>query len=224
LITAVRSAEPHPANRQPIAVHFGESIMPAQDAQGAAPPQPVGQRLLGSTVTPRLSDAQINTRVSELAEAINQAFAGSEKLVVIGVMKGALVFTADLIKHLNMPCQLELVSLSSYGNGDTSSGRVNGSLDHLPDLSGQDVLIVEDILDTGRTLNHLTRALKVRFPGMNRLKTAVLLDKPSRREQPFEADFTGFTVENEFLVGRGLDFQGLYRNLPYVGVLHDAKH
>ncbi|MGE0200225.1 MAG: hypoxanthine phosphoribosyltransferase [Candidatus Melainabacteria bacterium] len=215
-------SRPTLASRAVPAPSFGQSAAsaPHSDTVAFQHPQPAAENRLEV----RLSDERINNRVRELAGEINRTFTDSDPLVVLGVMKGALVFTSDLIKQLNMPCQLELVTLSSYGNGDTSSGRVNGSLDHLPDLSGRDVLIVEDILDTGHTLTHLTGALKDRYPEMNQLKTAVLLDKPERRETPFEADFTGFTVANEFLVGRGLDYQGLYRNLPDVAVLKGTTH
>jgi hypoxanthine phosphoribosyltransferase len=155
-------------------------------------------------------------RVQELAEQISGDYAGRE-LIVIGVLKGAFIFMADLIRAMQVPCKIDFVQLASYGSGTVSAGQVIIKKDIDLPIAGRDVLIVEDILDTGLTLSFLFETLKDRTP--RSLKVCVLLDKKMRRKVPFEADYTGFAIEDRFVVGYGLDFDERGRYLPDVGVI-----
>ena len=159
---------------------------------------------------------QLAARVQALAEQIRADYAGKSPLVV-GVLRGCFVFMADLVRHLDLPLTLDFMSVSSYGAGTKSSGLVNIRLDLHEDIAGRDVLLVEDILDSGNTLSKLVATLRQRDPAS--LKLCVLLDKPERRTQPIQADYVGFTVPDAFLVGYGLDYDQKYRQLPYIGVL-----
>lgn len=165
-----------------------------------------------------LSEEDIQTRIREMADEINKAFADSEKLIIIAVLKGSFMFVADLIRHIKVPSQIEFVRLASYGDGQTSSGNVQPVDLSLPSLSGEDVLIVEDIIDTGLTL-HFFMDYLTSLHHTRSLKLAVLLDKKEARQKDVQVDFAGFTVGNQFLVGYGLDFAGYYRNLPFIGVV-----
>jgi hypoxanthine phosphoribosyltransferase len=167
------------------------------------------------------SESQIQQRVEEMAAQINQTYAGCEKLMIVAVLKGSFMFVADLIRHIKAPCQIEFVRLASYGNGQVSSGNVKPVDLSLPSLSGEDVLIVEDIIDTGLTLHFFMDYVKS-LHHTRSLRLAVLLDKKEARQNEVQVDFSGFTVGNQFLVGYGLDFAGYYRNLPYIGVVRDA--
>lgn len=171
----------------------------------------------------RISAEQIQQRIAVMAQAINQTYhqTACERLVVIAILKGSFLFLADLARHLTMPCQIEFVRLASYGHRTHSSGVVKPVDLSLPDLDGADVLIVEDIMDTGLTLRFFMDYLRTLHQTRS-LRLAVLLDKPQARSEQAHGlaiDFCGFTVQNEFLVGYGLDYAGLYRNLPFVGVL-----
>lgn len=166
----------------------------------------------------RISEDALQARIKEMAAEINATYKNTEKLIVIGILKGSFLFMADLIRHIDAPCHVEFVRLASYGNEKSSSGQVRPVDLTLPELTGEDVLIVEDIIDTGLTLQFFKDYLKSLHKTKS-LRLAVLLDKPSTRVNPLTIDFTGFTVENEFLVGYGLDFAGYYRNLPYIGVV-----
>ncbi len=163
-----------------------------------------------------LTKEMIEKRVIELGREITQKFEGSEPLF-IGVLKGSYVFMADLMRHVDLKCSMDFMAVSSYGSGTTSSGAVKINKDLNEDISGRHVIIVEDILDSGVTLNYLCGYLENRKPASITLVT--LLDKPSRRKSPIKADFVGFEVPDEFVVGYGLDYAEKYRNLPFVGVL-----
>ena len=151
---------------------------------------------------------QVAARVQELAAQITRDYAGKTPLVV-GVLRGSFIFMADLVRHLDLPLTLDFMAASSYGAGTTSSGLVNIRLDLHDDIAGRDVLLVEDILDTGNTLSKLVAELKGRHPAS--LKLCVLLDKPERRTRPLEADYVGFTIQK-------------YRQLPYIGVLKPSVY
>ena len=157
---------------------------------------------------------QINAR---LGAQITRDYAG-KNLLVVGILKGSVLFMADLIREIQLPCKLDFLAVSSYGGGNTTStGLVKIIKDLDGDLSGKDVLIVEDILDTGITLSNLVPMLKMRNP--NSVKICTILDKPSRRKADIAPDYEGFAVPDEFVVGYGLDYDEKYRNLPYIGVL-----
>jgi hypoxanthine phosphoribosyltransferase len=171
-----------------------------------------------------LSEQQIDDIISRLADQINHDYAPSEtairpcKLIVVAVMKGSVFFYADLIKKLNIPVELDFVKVSSYYAGTHSSGQLKIHLDlKRDDYEKIDILLVEDIVDSGRTLLALTENLKGR--GAHSVRTVTLLDKPSRREVDYVADYIGAEIPDEFVVGYGLDFDEKYRDLSYIGVL-----
>ncbi|MEM7270340.1 MAG: hypoxanthine phosphoribosyltransferase [Pseudomonadota bacterium] len=162
-----------------------------------------------------ISEAEVMTRVDELAAEINSSFAGTEKLVVVGLLRGSFVFIADLARRLDLPVEIDFIEASSYGDAMTSSREVRILKDLRAPIEGLDVLVVEDIIDTGHTLKHVLKLLKARKPG--RLEVCALLDKPSRREVNIKGRFTGFEIPDEFVVGYGIDFAQRNRNLPYIG-------
>jgi len=164
------------------------------------------------------SEEQLQTRIREMAAEINQTYKNSEKLIIIAVLKGSFMFLADLVRHITIPCQVEFVRLASYGDGQVSSGTVKSVDLSLPPLTGEDVLVVEDIIDTGLTLHFFLEYL-TSLHHTRSLKLAVLLDKKEARQKEVPVDFAGFPVGNQFLVGYGLDFAGYYRNLPFIGVV-----
>jgi len=164
------------------------------------------------------SEEQLQTRIREMAAEINQTYQNSEKLIIIAVLKGSFMFLADLVRHITIPCQVEFVRLASYGDGQVSSGTVKSVDLSLPPLTGEDVLVVEDIIDTGLTLHFFLEYL-TSLHHTRSLKLAVLLDKKEARQKEVPVDFAGFPVGNQFLVGYGLDFAGYYRNLPFIGVV-----
>ena len=157
------------------------------------------------------SQEQIKTRVRELAVQISRDYEGKE-LIVIGVLKGAFIFMADLIRCLTIPCRVDFVRLASYGAGAVSSGKVVMTKDIETSIKDQEILIVEDVVDTGLTLSFLINWLQERNP--RSLKVCAMLDKRQRRQVPFEADYVGFTIEDGFVVGYGLDFNEKARFLP----------
>jgi hypoxanthine phosphoribosyltransferase len=159
----------------------------------------------------------IDRRVRELADEISRDYAGRE-LIAVGVLKGAFVFMADLIRALNVPCKIDFTQLASYGSGTDSSGDVVIKKDIGLALADRDVLIVEDIVDTGLTLSFLVETLKARGP--RSLKVCVLLDKKMRRKVPFTADYTGFDIADRFVIGYGLDFDEQGRDLPDICVIN----
>ena len=162
-----------------------------------------------------ISEPQIQRRVQQLTRTIQRDFAGRD-LVVVALLTGTTLFIADLIRHLSMPLRLDFIGVSSYGAG-TESGELVFTKELRLDVRGRDVLLVDDILDTGRTLRRVTEKLRRLKP--RRIRSCVLLDKPDRRTERVSADYVGFTIPNEFVVGYGLDFAERYRNLPFVGVL-----
>ena len=160
-------------------------------------------------------------RVKELADQITQDYAGTSPLIV-GTLRGSFVFMADLVRQINLPLTVDFLSASSYGSGTESSGQVKLKLDLADDISGRDVLIIEDIVDSGNTLSKLLPELQKRGPAS--LKVCALLDKPERRVLPFQANYVGFTIPDAFVVGYGLDFDQHYRQLPYIGVLKPSVY
>lgn len=162
------------------------------------------------------SEDQLKTRTAEIARQIETDYAGKE-IMLISVLRGSFIFMADLCRCIDLPCTLDFMSVSSYGKGTTSSGQVQITKDLSEDISGRHVIVVEDILDSGNTLNYLLKILEHRKPASIRLCT--LLDKPERRVKPVEVHYSGFTIPDAFVVGYGLDYAEKYRNLPYIGVL-----
>ncbi len=164
-----------------------------------------------------VSEEQLKNKVAELGVQISRDYEGHD-LLLVSILKGSVVFMADLMRAVKIPCGIDFMVVSSYGGVNTeSTGLVKIIKDLDADLTGKDVLIVEDILDTGITLSHLLPMLKMRNPRSVRLCT--ILSKPSRRKANIEPDYLGFEVPDEFVVGYGLDYDEKYRNLPYVGVL-----
>ena len=164
-----------------------------------------------------LSEDEIEKKVSELAEKISRDYKG-KNLLLLGILKGSVVFMGDLMKHLTIPTQIDFMRVSSYGHGTVSSGRVNIILDVFRnDIEECDILVVEDIIDSGKTLSYLVQYLKNK--GARSVRTCAMLDKPSRREVDFSPDYVGAEIPDEFVVGYGLDYNEDYRALPYVGVL-----
>ncbi|MDD3165626.1 MAG: hypoxanthine phosphoribosyltransferase [Oscillospiraceae bacterium] len=161
------------------------------------------------------TEQQLHERENELGKLLTKEYA-NRRPIFIGILRGVVVFYADMVRRIPIPCDFDFMSVTSYA-GTTSSGRVKIDLDTRYDLLGRDVVILEDILDTGRTLKSVHDLLLQRHPAS--LKICALLDKPERRISDIEADWVGFTIPNEFVVGYGLDFNDSYRNLPYVGVL-----
>jgi len=162
-----------------------------------------------------ISAKTIAARIEALAREIEADFAGTEKLVVVGLLRGSFVFIADLVRELRLPVEVDFLEASSYGDSMHSSREVRILKDLRGEIGGRDVLLVEDIVDTGHTLARTTEYLLTRDPA--RLKTIALLDKPARREVDFKADWTGFAIPDEFVVGYGIDYAQRNRNLPYIG-------
>ena len=164
-----------------------------------------------------VSEEQIQARIKEMGEEISREYAGKDP-VVLGVLKGVVVFYADMIRHITVPCQMDFMCLSSY-KGTQSTGNMIVKQDMSVDVSGRHVLILEDIYDTGGSLNNTYNHLMSKNPAS--VKICTLLDKPERRYPhiTLQPDWVGFTIPNEFVVGYGLDFNEHYRNLPYVGIL-----
>ena len=164
-----------------------------------------------------VSEEELKAKVAELGAQISRDYEG-KNLVLVSILKGSVVFMADLMRAVTIPCNIDFMVVSSYGGGNTTStGLVKIIKDLDGDLSGKDVLIVEDILDTGITLSNLVPMLKMRNP--NSVKICTILDKPSRHKADIAPDYEGFAVPDEFVVGYGLDYDEKYRNLPYIGVL-----
>jgi len=162
-----------------------------------------------------ISAKSIAARVEELAAEISEAFAQTDKLVVVGLLRGSFVFIADLVRELDLPVEVDFLEASSYGDAMETSREVRILKDLRGEIGGRDVLLVEDIVDTGFTLSHVIRLLQSRDP--KRLETIALLDKPSRREVDIRATWTGFEIPDEFVVGYGIDYAQRNRNLPFIG-------
>lgn len=164
-----------------------------------------------------ITEEEIALRLEELGKAITQDFA-NEDLVVICVLKGAFMFCSDLIKKINRPIKLEFISLSSYGDSTNSSGNVRLEMDITANIEGKNVLIVEDIVDSGLTIKTLLEMMSVRKP--KTVKLASLLFKPVKLKHQVKIDYLGFEIEDKFVIGYGLDYAGRYRELPYIGILN----
>ena len=164
-----------------------------------------------------LTENEVNARIKAIGEQISRDYEGKD-LLLVSILKGSVVFMADIMRAIKIPSAIDFMVVSSYGGANTTTtGLVKIIKDLDSDLSGKDVLIVEDILDTGVTLSKLVPMLKMRRP--NSVKICAILDKPERRKADIHADYLGFQVPDEFVVGYGLDYDEKYRNLPYVGVL-----
>ena len=168
-----------------------------------------------------LSEDEIREKVRELGGKITADYKNSN-LMLVTVLKGAVVFLADLMRQIDVPAEIDFMVVSSYGSGVKSSGVVKIVKDLDVPLAGKDILIVEDILDSGLTLSYIKELLESRGP--RSIRIATLLDKPSRRKVDLQADYIGFSVPDEFVIGYGLDYDEKYRNLPYVGVLKPAVY
>lgn len=164
-----------------------------------------------------ITEDEISLRIEALGNAITNDFV-NEELVVICVLKGAFMFCSDLIKKINRPVSLEFISLSSYGDSTNSSGNVRLEMDITANIEGKNVLVVEDIVDTGLTIKTLMDMLSVRKP--KTVKLASLLFKPVKLKHPVNIDYLGFEIEDKFVIGYGLDYAGRYRELPYIGILN----
>ena len=162
------------------------------------------------------SEEEVAARVKVLGEQISADY-GDEPVCLICILKGSVFFTCELAKRITVPVTMDFMTVSSYGSGTTSSGNVKIKKDLDEDIAGKNVVVIEDIIDTGRTLACLLEILKERNP--KKLKLCTLLDKPDRRIADVSVDYTGFVIPDEFVVGYGLDYDQRYRNLPYVGVL-----
>ncbi|MBE6807097.1 MAG: hypoxanthine phosphoribosyltransferase [Ruminococcaceae bacterium] len=166
-----------------------------------------------------LSEQEVDEIISRIAGELDRDYAGEDKrLVLVCILKGSVVFMGELMKKITIPVEIDFMRVSSYGAGTETTGSVNIILDLLrKDLDQCDLVIVEDIIDSGRTLAHLSRYLQLK--GAKSVRTCTLLDKPDRREVEFEADYVGREIPDEFVVGYGLDYDEKYRALPYVGIL-----
>ena len=168
-----------------------------------------------------LTEDQIQARVSELGSQLNRDYAGLEP-VLISVLKGSIVFLADLVRGMELPLSIDIMEVSSYGAATETSGQVRILKDLSNPIEGRHVVVVEDIIDTGLTLNYLLRYLREKGPAS--LRICCLLDKPARRLTEIPIDYVGFTIPDRFVVGYGLDYGERYRNLPYVGVLRPSVY
>ena len=175
--------------------------------------------MINDIKTVLFNEKELAEITAKLGKTITDEYKASDKpLVVIVILKGSLIFASDLIRRIEIPLEIEFMKVSSYGAGTKNSGEIKIHLDlNRENLENYNLLIIEDIVDSGRTLSRLTQLLKNR--NANNVKTCTLLDKPSRREVEFVPDFCGATIPDEFVIGYGLDFDEKYRNLPFVGVL-----
>jgi hypoxanthine phosphoribosyltransferase len=168
-----------------------------------------------------IDEVTIRKRVRELGDVINREYVRKD-LLLVSVLKGSIVFMADLIRSITIPHEIDFMATSSYGAGVSSSGVVRILKDLNTSIEGRNVVIVEDIIDSGHTLSYLARILQERRPASLRIMT--LLDKPERREVDIHVDWVGFSIPNEFVVGYGLDYNEVYRNLPFIGVLKPSVY
>ncbi|MEI3209821.1 MAG: hypoxanthine phosphoribosyltransferase [Lachnospiraceae bacterium] len=175
---------------------------------------------MAETIKVMISEEDVDKRIQELGKQISEAYAGKQ-VHMICVLKGGVFFMCELAKKITVPVSMDFMSVSSYGDGTSSSGVVKIAKDLDESLEGKDVLVVEDIIDSGRTLYYLLEILKKRNP--NSMKLCTLLDKPDRRVRDVKVDYVGFEIPDEFVVGYGLDYAQKYRNLPYVGVVEGVE-
>jgi hypoxanthine phosphoribosyltransferase len=169
------------------------------------------------TIDEIISAKSIAARVEALAREISEYFRDTEKLVVIGLLRGSFIFIADLVREIDLPVEVDFLEVSSYGNATESSREVRILKDLRGEIEGRDLLVVEDIVDTGRTLRHVLDILQTRHP--RRIEVCALLDKPSRREVDVKARWTGFEIPDRFVVGYGIDYAQRNRNLPHIGAV-----
>ena len=170
--------------------------------------------IVKENIIPLFTEEEIKNKIKEIAKKINEDL--KEEVCVICVLKGAVMFATDLVRHLELPVKMEFIRLSSYGSSTTTSGKVNAVDISLPDLNGKNVLIVEDIVDTGLTAKFLLDFINLNFKTKT-TKFCSLLDKKCFRKTPVEPDYIGFEIDDKFVIGYGLDYEGLFRNLPYIG-------
>ena len=163
-----------------------------------------------------ISHQQIRERTEELGRQITEDYDGKDPLLIC-ILKGGLMFLADLMREVDLPLEIDFIAVSSYGDSTESSGVVRILMDLERNIEGRHVLIVEDIIDTGRTLSYIIENLRTRGPAS--IKVCTLLDKPARRELEIPIDYVGFTIPDRFVIGYGLDYGEIYRNLPFVGIL-----
>ncbi|MFO7152717.1 MAG: hypoxanthine phosphoribosyltransferase [Bacillota bacterium] len=166
-----------------------------------------------------ITEEEIKKKLKELGEKITQDYRDKDDVLIVGVLKGAVLFIADLIRHIDLPVKLDFMAVSSYGASTESSGIVRILKDLDQDVEGKNILIVEDIIDSGLTLSYLYNMLKSRKPAS--IKICTLLDKPSRRKVRIPVDYLGFEIPDYFVVGYGLDYDEKYRNLPFIGILKE---
>ncbi len=167
------------------------------------------------------NEEEIAKRIAEMGAEISRDYAGKEP-VLVSVLRGSYIFMADLTRQINLGCTVDFMAVSSYGAGTSSSGQVKIIKDLSDEIEGRDVIVVEDILDSGNTLSYLLELLKARKPAS--MKLCTLLDKPSRRVKDVHVDYVGFSIPDEFVVGYGLDYAEKYRNLPYIGILKPSVY
>lgn len=175
---------------------------------------------MSETIRVMIPEEKVTKRINEIGQQISQDYKGKQ-VHLICVLKGGAFFTCELAKHITVPVSIDFMSVSSYGDGTSSSGIVKIVKDLDEALEGKEVIVVEDIIDSGRTLSYLLEVLKKRKPKSMRLCT--LLDKPSRRVKEVSVDYTGYQIPDEFVVGYGLDYAQKYRNLPYIGVVEGVE-
>lgn len=171
---------------------------------------------MAETIKVLVPEAEVDARIEALGRQISEAYEGKQ-IHLVGILKGSVFFMCELAKRITVPVTMDFMSVSSYGDGTQSSGIVKIVKDLDEALEGKDVLIVEDIIDSGRTLYYLLEVLQKRKP--NSMKLCTLLDKPERRVRDVKVDYVGFEIPDEFVVGYGLDYAQKYRNLPYIGVV-----
>ena len=175
---------------------------------------------MAETVRVMIPEEEVDAKIAELGKKISEDYAGRQ-VHLICILKGSVFFTCELAKRITVPVSLDFMSVSSYGDGTASSGIVKIAKDLDETLEGKDVIVIEDIIDSGRTLYYLMDVLEKRQP--NSLKLCTLLDKPDRRVKDVKVDYVGFESPDEFVVGYGLDYAQKYRNLPYIGIVHGVE-
>ena len=175
---------------------------------------------MAETIRVMISEEDVDKKIAELGKRISEDYAGKQ-VHLICILKGSVFFTCELAKRITVPVSIDFMSVSSYGDGTTSSGIVKIAKDLDETLEGKDVIVIEDIIDSGRTLYYLMDVLGKRQP--NSLKLCTLLDKPDRRVRDVKVDYVGFEIPDEFVVGYGLDYAQKYRNLPYIGIVEGLE-
>lgn len=175
---------------------------------------------MAETIKVMISEQEVDAKIREIGKKISEDYVGKQ-VHLVGILKGSVFFVSELAKRITVPVTLDFMSVSSYGDGTSSSGVVRISKDLDESLEGKDVIVIEDIIDSGRTLAYLLDVLSKRNP--NSMKLCTLLDKPDRREKEVEVDYVGFEIPDEFVVGYGLDYAQKYRNLPYIGIVEGVE-